>query len=370
MPCDQSTFDSFLRLPWEAAAADVVEISSSDDEDDIQPQADILWPQQAEETPKGKVSAVCPIGHELCTNHRRDAEQRVVNTVESAAFRKAISASIPIKLVDVHVRQQLRAAATRALEIAVSCGATLDAVHIDANYFTTWPGRGWDPDMISLHQVVQARLVECQNAQALGSRLRAALVQLGNERLEEARVLGLRLEDLTIGEDLLPTWHGRHGPGVASEDDDTTVVMGSRVHSDDQLPSGIDCAVKEESKRCMGKDSCHSSAPGSDTDASDSESTREADPDDEVSLFNFISQHHADDEERMDAPHSNVVHDVEVLGAAPEQGCCLPVDFEVYLAQDDSDWELLPEVELAVDEAAFEHHYHMEDVIEVELAEG
>ncbi|KAJ2979717.1 hypothetical protein NQ176_g3082 [Zarea fungicola] len=103
--------------------------------------------------------------------------------------------------------------------------------------------------------------------------------------------------------------------------------------------------------------------------SSDSESDMSlSEYDDEISLRNFVHAvptiEESDDDE--DIPLGNVIFDVDLHGASVE-GTSL--DFEVYLADMDSDVEELLEVELAIDGEGFAHHYHLVDAVDIELAD-
>ncbi|KAM3509316.1 hypothetical protein MY10362_000651 [Beauveria mimosiformis] len=357
MTCGQSNFAAFHWLP-EEDAENIIEISSDDEKETTQ--TALPHPEQVETTPE-------------------DPEPSAAAKAKAAAFRRTIKTSIPIHFLNDPVRLRIRAAAICMLEIAMSSGTALEAVYIDENCLPAWPGRVWDPEDQSLHEVIQSRLAECLDAQELGRCLSAAIIEIGNWRLQEAVALGLQLQDLTIGENLLPTWPDRDGGNnpnssssdgdAAASDNETMMEIGSSVHSND-LPPPPQPTSQAAAHQCHP-----TSAWSSDTDSTDdSESERPAsDYDDEVSLFNFVSQNPtADDEGDADAPLSNVVHGVDVYGGPPfrEGAPGDPVDFEVYAAVDDPDVEQLPEAELLIDEEAFAHHHHLADVVEIELADS
>ncbi|KAM3562387.1 hypothetical protein ARSEF4850_002777 [Beauveria asiatica] len=369
MTCGQSNFAAFHWLP-EEDAANIIEISS-DDEEEIA-QTALPHPEQVETTPEDPEPSTA-------------AAAAAAAVAKAAAFRRTIRTSIPIHFLNDAVRLRIRATAICMLETAMSSGTTLDAVYIDDNCLPAWPGRVWDPEDQSLHEVIQSRLAECLDAQELGRSLSAAIIEIGNWRLQEAVALGLQLQDLTIGENLLPTWPGRDGGNsssssssrrsdgdAAASDNETMMEIGSSVHSNDLPPP-----PRPTSQAAAHQ--CHpTSAWSSDTDSTyDSESEHPAsDHDDEVSLFNFVSQNPTADDEGdadADAPLSNVVHGVDVHGGPPFcEAAGDPVDFAVYAAVDDPDVEQLPEAELVIDEEAFahHHHHHLADVVEIELADG
>lgn len=223
--------------------------------------------------------------------------------------------------------------------------------------------------MQSLHQVIQSRLMECQDAQELGSSLRGVIVQLGNERLREAIRLGLELEDVTIDHDLLPTWQGRDGNDVVDDDATITGADSSGNSNNAGADSVADSVAEESLGAATVLERQPPSAWSSDTESEEEPETESmSDYDDEISLFNFVNQYPIVEEADANTPLSNIVHGVDVFG--PSHDVC-PVDFGVYLAQgDDRDIEQLPEVELAIDEDAFAQHYHLADVIDIELVDG
>ncbi|KAM3461245.1 hypothetical protein MY5147_005996 [Beauveria neobassiana] len=351
MACDQSKFAAFHCLP-EEDPANIIEISSDDEEEIAQSALPHL--EQVETTPE-------------------ETEPSAEAKAKAAAFRRTIRTSIPVHFLNDPVRQRIRAAAICMLETAMSSGTTLDAVYIDDNCLPAWPGRVWDPKAQSLHEAMQSRLAECLDAQELGRSLSAAIIEIGNWRLQEAVALGLQLQDLTIGENLLPTWPGRDGGGsspgdAAASDDETMMEIGSSVHSNDLAPP------PRSTSRAAAHQRHPTSAWSSDTDSTyDSESERPASDydDDEVSLFNFVvSQNPAADDDDESAPLNNVVHGVDVYGGPFREGGGDPVDFEVYAAENDPDVEQLPEAELLIDEEAFAHHHHLEDAVEIEIADS
>ncbi|OAA69171.1 hypothetical protein LEL_10047 [Akanthomyces lecanii RCEF 1005] len=345
MTYDHTAFDAFHWLP-EENPANIVEISSDDDNDKKPPV--LSYPRHVDEPPK-------------------EVEQTAEAKAASAAFRTAIGTSIPFYFTDMAVRQKIRASGIRMLEIAVRSGIALDALFIDDNCLPGWPYRYWDPEVQSLHEVIQSRLAECQDAQELGSRLREAVVQLGNDRIQEAILLGLELGDMSIGEDLLPTWETGDQNDTWDDEDDTIMGVESAVDSEHVSPPTTDSVEEKATDAAATHEPQPPSAWSSDSESNEPESECEL-YDDEISLFNFLCQHPVIEENDEDAPLRNIVHDVDVVGSSFDGSGS--VDFEVYLAQDDSDIEQLPEVELAIDEDAFAHHYDLADVIDLELAGG
>ncbi|KAJ6787070.1 hypothetical protein PWT90_10207 [Aphanocladium album] len=312
-----------------------------------------------------------------------EPEKSVISRAASAAFRAAIGNSIPFLFIETDLRKSIQISGNRILDIATALGVNLDAVSIDSNCLPSWPDRAWDPEVQSLHQTIQSRLMERQNAEELGPTMRNTIVKLGNERIEEALQLGLELRHLAIGDDLLPTWPDRDHACESEADnfncsDDITIMdVDESVHSDDSTLHGTRAAVVDQLEVEAGADIRPQSAWNSETESDDdceSDPEPESDYDDEISLFNFVSQQPVviepednDDDEEEEVPLRNIIHDVDVFGASFNG---LPVDFEVYLAQNDPDAEQLPEVEMAIEEEGFEHHHHLADAVDIELADS
>lgn len=92
----------------------------------------------------------------------------------------------------------------RRLEEAKQKGITLNDISIGDDCLATWSGRTWDPDTGSLHDALQEDALNLLEAQEASSMVRRDLIQKSNRKLDEARGLGIALEDIQIGLNLLP----------------------------------------------------------------------------------------------------------------------------------------------------------------------
>ncbi|KAJ3473131.1 hypothetical protein NLG97_g10498 [Lecanicillium saksenae] len=307
--------------------------------------------------------------------HSEEPEQSPESKAASAAFRAAITGSIPFLIIENTLRKSIQISGNKLLNIATALELKLETLSIDSNCLPSWRIRTWDPEVQSLHGAIQLKLMERQNAQELGPAIRNAIVKLGNERIQEAVKLGLELRHIAIGKDLLPTWPDRdrvYDPDAEhanSSDDNTIMEVDESVHSEDLALHPTPAAVSQPGL-AVDADTQPRNAWSSETESEDYTTEPESDYDDEISLFNFVSQLPVvvESEEEQDAPLRNILHDVDVFGASFNGR---PVDFEVYLAQNDPDVEQLPEVEMAIDEESFEHHHHhLADAVDIELADG
>jgi hypothetical protein len=90
------------------------------------------------------------------------------------------------------------------LEEAKQSGASLADIIVGEDCLITWSGRIWDPTAESLHETIQDRLVNLDEAQRVGILVRETIISKTNRKLDEAKALGLSLEDIRVGLNLLP----------------------------------------------------------------------------------------------------------------------------------------------------------------------
>lgn len=373
-----------FRWPTAQQPIEVIEISS--DEDEAAPAQKIAKTTSREAAFRGitlphTTSFPPEKWYLLTTTQHKGAEAEQEAQFLSQAFRDCIASHVPLHLIDQQVRQDIRWYADWLLEMAGSEGASIHDVSIDDNCLPTWPGLVWDPEFESLHQVMQRRLMEHQRAEEVSERVRRAIVHLANARLAEARARGVRLRNVVIGADLLPTWPGRdpNAEDHGEEDGDADCESSEDGYSDMECPDSVHTDVErsvssgntaqtshhaeeeeEEAAQAMQLSSAWSSDSESDLSLSEY--------DDEISLRNFVhgvpTIEESDDE---DIQPGNIIFDVD-LHRAPVEGTSL--DFEVYLADMDTDVEELLEAELAIEGDGFAHHYHLVDAVDIELADG
>jgi hypothetical protein len=211
--------------------------------------------------------------------------------------------------------------------------------------------------------VLQTRLGEHEASLQLGNMIRDIVVKLGNQRLDDARRLGIALQDIYIGHDLLPDWspEGRKlWETASSEDHDGDTGLNSDVDMPDAQGSSTDEVVSGASP---GPDAADLRSFLYQTNTS--ESDVESDYDDVVSLCNFVQDISSPNpysiDEEDDPP--NVVHDVDLVSADGT----FSIDFELFLAQDDDELQSLPEIEMAIDRDGYEEHYNEEDAVDLEV---
>ncbi|KAL7929818.1 hypothetical protein V8C35DRAFT_283968 [Trichoderma chlorosporum] len=309
---------------------------------------------------------------------------------DEPTFTDFLSRALPSKLISGDVAEYIQRESNLRLKTAVEEGITLDNVFIGMDCLPTWIGMQWDPQRESLHCAIQDRLMNLEVSSVLGDTLREDLIYKGNRRLEEARQLGLVIDDITIGEGLLAIWeplepnqeitHGLETP----PDQERSEPM-----RDDLIRSNIEITVPHSSILSQGDipesdiatissattvqsspetvydssstyDSCSdfSSCSGSNSIGTDDED----EVDDVIHMSNSVNPQPEYLESDGEAPH--ILHDVEIAGG--HEGL-EDVDLEVYLVEDDEEVEDLPELELAIDGDAFIHYFGDDGVMEVEI---
>lgn len=236
----------------------------------------------------------------------------------------------------------------------------------------------WDPQRESLHCAIQDRLMDVEVSSTLGDVLRKDLIEKGNRKLEEARQLGLGIEDITIGKGLLATWdiptstqETAYGLETPPEETSTeTTVQDSSVFGQAETPESeiITTSSANEAPNSpeivydssSTYDSCSDFSSSSGGNSSSTEDDEEVD--DVIHMNNVVSIQPEYSESDDEAPH--ILHDVEVVGGFEGHP---DVDLEVYLVEDDDEAEDLPELELAIDGDAFIHYFGDDGLMEVEI---
>lgn len=196
--------------------------------------------------------------------------------------------------------------------------------------------------------------------------LRDHIVNASAKRLEEARILGLGLNEVWIGYDLLPSW----GESVASDDDmqfdsdnSSHTAFESRSAASDisdtfsQTPEEV-----SQSTTLTSVDIMEVTRVVEETESVTSTNSTEEDDafDDIIAMANFIDEESCSYEDA-----DNILHDAEIVDAPPGFA---DVDLEVFLLDgDDSDLDDMPEIEMGIDRAGFEFCYDTDDAVDVEM---
>ncbi|KAL7942903.1 hypothetical protein V8C42DRAFT_347392 [Trichoderma barbatum] len=316
--------------------------------------------------------------------------QHRVSAQDQATFTEFLSRALPSKLISSDVAEYIQRESNIRLETARQEGIMLDDVFIGRDCLPTWIGMQWDPQRESLHCAIQDRLMDLDVSDILGDVLRTELMDKGNRKLEEARQLGVGIENITIGKGLLATWitlessqetaYGLKTPVRTGRaeliDDDTaqsslettnphssTVSRGGTPDSDITTISSPTVAqnspyIVYDSSSTY--DSC--SDFGSSGDTSDDSTEDDEETDDVIQMNNSVNPQPEYSESDGEAPH--ILYDIEIAGG--REGY-LDVDLEVYLVEDDEEVEDLPELELAIDGDAFTYYFGDNGVVEVEI---
>ncbi|KAH0521985.1 hypothetical protein TsFJ059_005909 [Trichoderma semiorbis] len=306
--------------------------------------------------------------------HEADTEA----TQRQPTFAEFLSRTLPSRLISGDVAKYIQRESNARLETARQEGITLDTVFIGMDCLPAWIGMHWDPQRESLHCAIQDRLMDVEVSSTLGDDLRKDLIEKGNRKLEEARQLGLGIEDITIGKGLLATWNGleptqetAYGLKTPPEETSTgTTVQDSSVIGQAETPESDIITVSSASEAVNSPevvydssstyDSCSDFSSSSGGNSSSTEDDEEVD--DIIHMNNVVNIQPEYSESDDEAPH--ILHDVEVVGGFEGHP---DVDLEVYLVEDDEEIEGLPELELAIDGDAFIHYFGDDDLMEVEI---
>ncbi|TWU78319.1 hypothetical protein ED733_008475 [Metarhizium rileyi] len=279
------------------------------------------------------------------------------------ALSHSLRNAFPVALVPDDLAEVFRTEANQRLELAQEQGIGLDRVRIGEDCLPTWDTFYWDAEDESLHDTLQQRLLHFQVALDMGKLLQRQIRDKSTQRLRQAQALGINLKDIVIGESMLPEWtteedsSGRVDSPLSAVDD--TLSGSTRVgNTSESLDTPGDSATGQ-----LGATTCQPLDPEdpalfrglapSSTYDSDAES-------EDIYMNNYVAPHPIYDEQG----HSNIVHDVEIVGG---DGQVTSVDLEVYMAVDEEDLQDLPGVELAIERKAFEYHFGDQDAVDIHI---
>ncbi|KAI9155176.1 hypothetical protein HJFPF1_07752 [Paramyrothecium foliicola] len=287
-------------------------------------------------------------------------------------FRNFLENAVPILIAHPDLRQYVVREGNYRLEEARMQGVCLEDISIGEDCLPTWPGLFWDPDVESLHSVLQSRLMNYQASRDLGNVLRHDLIKKSNRKLDEARRLGFTLEDVRIGDRLLPVW-GAVPKLCASP---TDMDAGSELADEDIDYSSTASESPQNDSSTVDRDSQGSSYlatvfdTSASTDGYDWTSDTDSNDSDSSDMDTIVMDNHVyPAPEYLDpAAPAHIFHDARVVDAEfGGEGDI--VDLEVYVVDEDDDETLtdLPAVELAVDRTGYEHHFDTSEAVDVDL---
>ncbi|KAF4466667.1 hypothetical protein FALBO_6457 [Fusarium albosuccineum] len=270
---------------------------------------------------------------------------------------------LPLNLMTTEFRDYLFWNSNVCLEQAKHDGASLADVSIGEKCLPIWPGFSLDPEEESLHQVIQSHLMSYEAANEAGKLVREDIIWKSNRKLDEARALGLELENIRIGKNLLPS-SDRDMSGYVEED---PVLV-----DDHEMEETYATEELESSQTIIANSSTtEASAPMGaifpDSSDSDSDSDTDVDMDDDEEFDDVLSVENLFDVQPYYSDYDdepNVLHDAEVVGFNPLHSS---VDLEVFVAVDEEEYEDLPEIEFAMDWEGFEYWCGSEDTVDVEV---
>ncbi|KAG8409918.1 hypothetical protein J3458_018993 [Metarhizium acridum] len=317
-------------------------------------------------SPRRGSDQACGTVTRAATGSACDDAQDLAARIE--ALSESLHNSLPLGLIPYKLAEALRHHSNHRLQLAREQGIKLEHLYIGTDCLPTWSTLYWDPENESLHNTIQMHLLHLQLAQKLGEFLQQQIRDKSNRRLRQALALGIKLENIFIGESLLPEWTADKGGSDGEE------VALSAVN--DTL-SGSTCVdARRDSLETVVGPIADLSDPGA-WQPSDSEgpvSFRDLAPSNIYDSDEDDEQHHPDEiymNNHVDTQpiydeygNSNIVHDVEIVGGHGQHDT---VDLGVYMAVDDEEVQDLPEVELAMDRKSFEQHFGDDDAVDVHI---
>ena len=340
--------------------------------------------------------------------------------IDTGEAESLLSGHVPLNLAPPAQRDLLCRRFHERLQQASAQEISLSDIQIGEDCLPTWQSWNWDPETHSLTTIIRERLDALSLSQDLGSFLRDEIIVKCSQKLKEASELGVQVDDISLGSDLLPQWPSRPRPAVENTESFETCdsgyfsrAVGSAVSTQSSQLASTKAQTAISSPFCYSSDNDVGLSDADDADdeydgtenqddydydydidmggmnhedtilvdtaaqsseaAHDQQSPRRTRAalnrgpsannhtgylTDESSTQSSISESAAPDQ-----PLQNIVYDVELTGGREATGV---LDLEVYLL-DDSDAESLHELELAVNLGGSEQHYEESEGVDIEI---
>ncbi|KAL6900369.1 hypothetical protein GGI43DRAFT_427466 [Trichoderma evansii] len=285
-----------------------------------------------------------------------------------------------IALIAPDIATYIRNESNNRFRAGVQQRVNLVDVFFGDDCFPTWLAMGWSQEEEDYHIWIQNRLLDINASSRVGDFIRNNLRDKCNEKLDEAIALGLALADIRMGEKLLPEWDQSAVeasiPVTAQPVEDhwedsserNILTFGAdavRAHTESTVSKESTTALSEQDSRSESSITSDSDSSSSDDVSSDDKNQGGEPVDDRYIMFTggdpqpLPSRYSESDGE---APH--ILFGVEIVGGP---NGTYEVDMEVYQAEDDSDVDELPEVELAVDATHYEFFFPVKDAVDANL---
>ncbi|KAG9253074.1 uncharacterized protein F5Z01DRAFT_689183 [Emericellopsis atlantica] len=285
------------------------------------------------------------------SDQSEDAEVTQARQARLDEFRGFTAASFPALMLPIETRLASIESCTRRLGIAREEKVMLVDLYIDEHCLPMWSMFSWDPEEVSLHDHLQERFAAVGLVRNMGEPLQSDLVVKANKRLDVARDLGLTIDDIHIGDDLLPSWVCGSPMSVESCDLDTYNALKEHGGGVSQTTQGY---TEDDGQQHSPKAEVPDAGLSDNALVTDSE-------DDTVSSPEYEEYESYCSDATLPV---NIFHDA-IIADAPD-GVEWEVDLEVYLAHaDDPDVANLPEIELALDRDGYEYHFDTSEAIDV-----
>ncbi|CAM1502774.1 Fc.00g075500.m01.CDS01 [Cosmosporella sp. VM-42] len=305
---------------------------------------------------------------------RRAASPPVPNNDNLGAshqsFEEFLANNVPLSLADAAVTEYLIWQSNKRLDRARQENIDIHDITIGEECLPVWPTFFWDPSIEPLHAIVKRHLDELEMAQKLGSLVRKDIITKSNQKLQEAKDLGVGLHEIAIGNGLLPHWGY---PIVDDLSDDSDEDKDSQESSENRdvssSPTSIGATIEEPLISTMwdsflksaGYESLSSDSENSDSDIGSecNDGTSEHDIMYQITMNNVV-----DDQAYFSDGSTNVFHDAQIVGGSRDHSY---IDFEFRPATEEDEIEDLIELEFAVGRAAFDYYFETDDGIDVEV---
>lgn len=300
---------------------------------------------------------------------------RAVNDVvenPGESFNDFVANNIPLGMVDDSLKEHLIRQSNNRLNQARDEGVDIKEISIGQACLPVWSTLFWDSSIEPLRSVIERSLDDLEVSQQLGKLLRDEIITKGNQKLEAARELGLDLDQIIIGNSLMPEFI----VPITEDDEEGDLIDeqdGSQPSSKTLTPSSPPTTVDIDSGNLLNSSLLGSFARSygpvtegldSDNSDSDSDSNDDDDSDSDDGFPHIVMNNFVEDQAYYSDGSVEYFYDAHVVGAPRGHS---DIDFEFYAASEDDEVEDLPEMEFAVNEEAFYHYFETDGAIEIEV---
>ncbi|KAI9896958.1 hypothetical protein N3K66_007980 [Trichothecium roseum] len=168
----------------------------------------------------------------ICIGQKMTDDEKATKTKE---FSKWLNTQVPKYFLPLEARRHMQKYAEERLDYARAVGLTIEDIFIGQPCQPTWRGDGWRPATEKLHSFLQRGMLAHEYSAELSEAMEMEVMKKGNMRLIMAIDSGVTINELYIGEDLLPNWLSKEQPRSLAFPPDTNRRMSTDMEPESNV---------------------------------------------------------------------------------------------------------------------------------------